>query len=494
MRVLPVAPMPNLGRLLLEKFTGFADSPALNDAGGTLTYRQLAQTATIVEQALRDGRLTPDEPVIVPVANEARDAAALLGVWLAEGVAVPVARSAPASAIDAACAACGARFSVTNATDQRISKLAEDTPRHHPLLKEAAIIVFTSGSTGRPKGVVLSHRAFAEKLEAINSILGFTPSTRTLLVLQITFVFGMWVLLLTLLKGGTVCMHSRFEPLRILTALKDQGISDVAVVPTMLRKFLSLEESVSGPLIAQAALERILTGGEPFGRELSTRLQDFIPNARVVDIYGLTETCSSDFFLTANEREQFAETIGRPGPGVQFRIADDKGRCLPANNVGELLIRTPFIMNGYLDEPEMTRAAFVDGFFRTGDLARAREDGRVELAGRIKDLINRGGAKISPLELDHILVQHPAVAAALTTGVPDAMLGERIHALVVPRANASIDEWGLRQWIGRRVEKFKLPDVYHFGIELPTGCTGKVDRNALRDQVLRNAASSQFRE
>ena len=112
MRVLPVAPMPNLGRLLLEKFTGFADSPALNDAGGTLTYRQLAQTATIVEQALRDGRLTPDEPVIVPVANEARDAAALLGVWLAEGVAVPVARSAPASAIDAACAACGARFSV----------------------------------------------------------------------------------------------------------------------------------------------------------------------------------------------------------------------------------------------------------------------------------------------------------------------------------------------------------------------------------------------
>jgi acyl-CoA synthetase (AMP-forming)/AMP-acid ligase II len=175
---------------------------------------------------------------------------------------------------------------------------------------------------------------------------------------------------------------------------------------------------------------------------------------------------------------------------VQFRIADDQGRELPVATTGELQIRTPFIMNGYLDESEMTRSAFADGFFRTGDLARRREDGRVELAGRIKELIIRGGAKISPLELDHVLVQHPAVAAALTTGVPDPIAGERIHALVVPRANASIDEKGLREWIAKRIERYKWPDVYHFGLELPTGRTGKVDRNALRDQVLQAAADA----
>jgi long-chain acyl-CoA synthetase len=109
------------------------------------------------------------------------------------------------------------------------------------------------------------------------------------------------------------------------------------------------------------------------------------------------------------------------------------------------------------------------------------------LAGRIKDLIMRGGAKVSPLELDHILLEHPAVAAALTTGIPDEILGERIHALIVPRADASVDEADLRDWITNRIERFKCPDVYHFVPELPTGRTGKVDRNALREQLLRES-------
>jgi acyl-CoA synthetase (AMP-forming)/AMP-acid ligase II len=114
--------------------------------------------------------------------------------------------------------------------------------------------------------------------------------------------------------------------------------------------------------------------------------------------------------------------------------------------------RTPFVMGGCLDEPELTRAAFAGGLFRTGDLARTREDGRTELAGRIKDLKIRGGGKVSPLELDHVLVQHPAVAAALTNGVPDSVMGERIHALVVLRADAKIEEKDLREWIAGRIE------------------------------------------
>ena len=477
--------MANLGRVLTQNFAMFADAEALADADGSLTYRELAGRASAVEGALRGAGLGADEPVMVPVANEPRDAAAVIGVWLADGVAVPVARHAPAAAIEAVRAATGARFFLTNGPAGILDKLDQSAPPHRSILGGAALIVLTSGSTGRPKGVVLSHRAFVGKLEAIDSMLGFTPQTRSLLVLQITFVFGMWVMLLTLLKGGMVSMHSRFEPLGILRALQDRRISDVALVPAMLRKLLAHDQSASVPLIADMVLERILTGGEPFGRDLSTRLQSFMPKVHVVDIYGLTETCSSDFFLTARERVEFAGTIGRPGPGVQFRIADDQGRELPADTVGELQIRTPFVMNGYLDEPEMTRGAFAGGFFRTGDLARARADGRVELAGRIKDLINRGGAKVSPLELDAVLVAHPAVAAALTTGVPDPIMGERIHALIVPRTDASLDESSLRDWIARRVEKFKWPDVYHFGVELPIGRTGKVDRNALRDHVLR---------
>ncbi len=483
--------MANLGRLLLQGFSRFADRAALHDLSGTVTYRGLADAAAAVERALRKAGLNPDEPVLLPVANEARDAAALMGVWLAGGVAVPVARHAPPSAIDNVRVATGARLCVTNAADELVVKIADKAPPDRPLLGGAALVVFTSGSTGRPKGVVLSHHAFVGKLEAIDGVLGFTPRTRTLLVLQITFVFGMWVLLLTLLKGGTAWIHARFEPLGALAALKDQGISDVALVPTMLRKFLALDEKLSAPFVASAALDRILTGGEPFDRALSARLHDFMPYVRFVDIYGLTETCSSDFFVKADEREAFAGTIGRPAAGVQFRIVDDQGCELPAGSTGELQIRTPFVMNGYLDDPELTRAAFADDYFRTGDLARARADGCVELAGRIKDLINRGGAKVSPLELDRLLAQHPAVAAALTAGVPDPIMGERIHALVVPRTDAAVDEKELREWVAAHIEKFKWPDIYHFGHQLPIGRTGKVDRNALRDQALSAGASSQ---
>jgi acyl-CoA synthetase (AMP-forming)/AMP-acid ligase II len=315
-------------------------------------------------------------------------------------------------------------------------------------------------------------------------VLGFTAHTRALLVLQITFVFGLWVSLLTLLRGGTLCMQPRFEALPILRALGEHRISDAAFVPSMLRKFLALDEALSQALIARACLERILTGGEPFGPELNARMRKLMPKAALVDIYGSTETCSSDFFLRADESERFAGTIGHPSTGVQIRIADEQGRELPVGSVGELQIRTPFGMNGYLDDPDLTRGAFAGEYFRSGDLASLRPDGRVELAGRIKDVIIRGGAKVSPLELDQVLLQHPAVAAALTAGIPDPVMGERIHALIVPRANASIEEKDLRAWMEARMERFKWPDAYHFGRELPTGRTGKIDRGALRDQVI----------
>ncbi len=140
-------------------------------------------------------------------------------------------------------------------------------------------------------------------------------------------------------------------------------------------------------------------------------------------------------------------------------------------------------MNGYLDRDDLTQQAFAGDYFRTGDLARIRDDGTVELVGRNKDLIMRAGTKISPLELDGVIAQHPAVAAALTVGVADEVTGERIHVLIVPRAGQSLDEKELRHWLSERLEKFKRPDVYHFGAELPTGRTGKVDRDALRRTI-----------
>jgi acyl-CoA synthetase (AMP-forming)/AMP-acid ligase II len=472
----------NLGTLLADACHKFTAQPAIEEKNDTLTYSELSALSDALASALLGRGLIRDEPVLVPVANEARDLAAFIGVWLAGGVVVPVARHSPAAVIEATRAACGARF-FAKGSDEIVRHSGHEAPRHRFMLAGAAIIVFTSGSTGRPKGVVLSHSAFARKLEAIDSKLGFSTETRALLVLQITFVFGVWVTLLALLKGGRVLMQPRFEALPVLELLAEQRITDAAFVPTMLRKFLSLDPVVSAPLTACIKLDRILTGGEPLGRTLSRQIRHFLPKTGLADIYGLTETCSSDFFLMPEEQDRFAGAIGHCSRGVRFRIADNEGNVLPVGAVGELQIKTPFIMNGYLDEPELSRAAFADDFFRTGDLARIRDDGAVELTGRAKELIIRGGAKISPLELDCLLAQHPAVAGALTVGVPDPVMGERIHALVVPRGGAKIDEAELRIWVAGRTDEFKRPDTYHFGSELPTGRTGKVDRGVLRTKI-----------
>jgi acyl-CoA synthetase (AMP-forming)/AMP-acid ligase II len=462
-----------LDTLLLAACARFGDAVALEDATHGLSYAALAAAARAVAGKLAAARIQSDEPVLVAVANEPRDIAAFLGVWAAGGVVVPVARNAPAAATEATRAATGARLKVTGDT---IESVGETAPPARTLLAGAAIVIFTSGSTGAPKGVVLGHTAFAAKLAEIDASLGFSRQTRALLVLQITFVFGIWVTLLTLMKGGSVFMAQRFEPAAVMAALAERRITDAAFVPTMLRRLVAAD-------VAPAFLKRIHTGGEPFGIALGQRVRELFPDTEIVDIYGLTETASSDFFSFIKPHDAFDGAIGRISRSERFRIADAQGHEAPAGEPGELQIATPFIMNGYLDAPELTRAAFCGDYFRTGDLARLRHDGTVELVGRSKDLILRAGAKISPLEIDGLIARHPSVAAALTVGIADPLLGERIHVLVVPRAGAAADEPALRQWVAEQVERYKRPDVYHFASELPTGRTGKVDRDALRRSI-----------
>jgi acyl-CoA synthetase (AMP-forming)/AMP-acid ligase II len=228
------------------------------------------------------------------------------------------------------------------------------------------------------------------------------------------------------------------------------------------------------------ALRQILIGGESLGTALAAELMSRFPHARLIDIYGLTETATSDFFLFPEDYPRYAGCIGRASPNVAFRIADAAGRALPPGEVGELQIRTPYVMNGYLDAPELTRRAFADGWFRTGDMARVRDHDVVELAGRAKELISRGGNKVSPLEIEQVFAAHPDVAAAMASGVADPILGERIHLLVVAKPGRTCSAAALREFGVPRLAKFKQPDVFHFAAELPLGRTGKADRGALR--------------
>ena len=217
----------------------------------------------------------------------------------------------------------------------------------------------------------------------------------------------------------------------------------------------------------------MLIGGETLGKGLARTLRSLFAPAQLIDIYGLTETSTCDFFLMPADAERYAGCIGRPSPGVRYRIVGDDGQAVQPGEIGELLIASPFLMSGYLDEP--TLEPIRQGWLATGDLARERDPGVVEIAGRKKELIYRGGNKVAPQEIEFACSAHPKVAAALAVGRPDARLGQRIHALIVPR-EPGLAAAELRAFLGERLEKYKQPDVLYFAAELPAGRTGKADR------------------
>lgn len=488
----------------------FRGSVAIIDSRGSYTYAQLSADADAIADALAAGGAGADEPVIVMVSNHARDWAAFLGAWRAGCVVAPMHRDSAPLALARILNKTAARFVIDGepgsatlpdeyATDARatcdgrLTLLDRPAPPPRPILADGAFIIFTSGSTGQPKGAVVSHRAWEGKLNAIDSILKFDRDARVLLVLQITFSFGIWVSLLCLTRGGTLYVHEKYDPARMLAALDEDAITTVALVPTMLRALLAQRDSPQirqrmAAVNAAKHLRQLLTGGESLGAALHQAVLQLLPGPALYDIYGLTETATSDFFLTPEDQSEYLGCIGRPTPGVRFRIADEQGRPVPDGKPGELQILTRTIMNGYLDEPTLTQEAFHGDYFRTGDIARTRDKGVVELVGRAKELISRAANKISPLEIEQVFLRHPAVAEAMVTGIPDPIVGERIHILIIPRLAAAPAEDELRSWASQWLEKFKMPDVFHFGTALPLGRTGKADRGRLREIVLSGAA------
>jgi long-chain acyl-CoA synthetase len=460
----------HLSRIL----AGTVENVVQDETGTARSYAEIDHTAARIAEDLRMAGLMPDQPVHVLIANRVLDLAALFGVWKAGGVAVPLHSNAAETTRSAVRTQTRARLQVA---DGAVSLIAETPPPPRPLLNGAALIIFTSGTTGKPKGVVLGHDRFAAKLGVLQNLLGLTAHDTILLPLQLVFVFGLWVALLTLKTGARLELVGKFSPVALRARLHEATV--LAAVPSMLRAVFA-HGTVHAP-----HLRTIMTGGEALGAHLSSEMRRVLPHAGIYDLYGLTETGSCDFCLRPEEADAGMNTIGRPTEQIAYRIHVAEGEesvlgVAEGAPSGELLIRSPFGMLGYLDNPELTKASFIDGYFRTGDLVRERADGRVEIVGRIKEMISRGGNKIAPAEIEALLSTHPAIAQVLCAGVPDSRLGEALHAAVVLKAGATVEAEALRDWCRDKIERFKIPDKIHILDALPTGPTGKASRAGLK--------------
>ena len=464
-----------------------------------LSYRALWEQAGILAKQLVEAGSIENEPVSVCCSNHPTDFVAFLGVWIAGGLVVPVHCTSPAEVVRTIQAKARCRLAVDwlagPASERAIQVLAGDEgdegggASRARVLEGGALVIFTSGSTGQPKGAVLSHAAFHGKLQQNQRLFQAGSQTTTLLVLNNTFSFGIWVALMTLLQGGRLVTMERFTPQAFVDALHAEQVSFLGVVPTMVRAtFGSLTRAALNDAKARIAgvgrLRHVVIGGESLGRQLSADLRDFIAPAELFDVYGLTETSTSDFVLHPQDYPAHPGSIGKPFAGIRYRLIDSQAReCLPGLP-GELQLATPYIMTGYLGDEQLTEQAFSAGWFRSGDLAVADPDGFVTIVGRLKELIVRGGNKIAPLEVELALLKCDGVAHAMVTGMPDPILGQRIHALLVPKPGVRLRAGALRQALAGHLDKFKAPDAYYIGATVPTGRTGKLDRGQLQRQLV----------
>jgi acyl-CoA synthetase (AMP-forming)/AMP-acid ligase II len=353
-----------------------------------------------------------------------------------------------------------------------------------------AAILYTGGTTGRSKGVMLSHANFWTASMTRGAELNNSPDAVSLLVAPLFHVAGLGRLVGQTLVGGACVTMTQFRTPAVLAAMERHSIGDIVVVPSMLQSLL--DDPGFTPERVKS-LKRIAFGAAPMPPDLLDRALAAWPESEFFQAYGLTETAGAVCInLPANHRPEARamgrlNSVGRAGLGAEIIVADPSGRELPCGEVGEILARGPMVMEGYWRQPETSAKALEGGWLHTGDAGRMDADGYLFIVDRLKDMIISGGENVYCAEVEAALRSHSAVAQASVIGIPDALWGEAVHAVVVLRAEVNCgnermtDE--LRAWCRQRLAGYKCPRGITFAQELPMSAAGKVLKNVLRERV-----------
>ncbi len=340
-----------------------------------------------------------------------------------------------------------------------------------------ALLLHTSGTTSRPKIVPLRQRNIAHSTRTIAAHYGLTPDDVSICVMPLFHVHGLLAsTLASLHAGGTTVARARFSPRTFWEDTIRHGGTWYSAVPTIHQMLLGRAEHELPP-----------RHGLRFARSCSAALPPALQAALaerlgipVVQAYGMTEASHQVCSNPLPPGEQRAGSVGPP-TGVEAAVIDEDWRPVGAGEVGEVAVRGRSVIDGYRNDPVANAESFRDGWFRTGDSGVISADGYVTLNGRIKELINRGGEKISPHEVEDALTSHPAVAEAVAYAVPDERYGEQVAAAVVVRGD--VDAAELKRHCAERLASFKIPVSIALLDAIPKGPTGKVQRRLLADQL-----------
>ena len=343
---------------------------------------------------------------------------------------------------------------------------------------DTAVLLYTSGTTGRPKGAELTHFQLYMNCTVGGELFAYRDDDISLAVLPLFHVFGLSSVLNVAVRfGGTVALVPRFEIGPVVDAIERHRCTIFSGVPTMY--FAMLQADTSGRDLT--SLRVGVSGGAAIPGEILRAFEEKFPGVVILEGYGLSETASTTTFNISAEQRKVG-SIGKPIWGVQTMIVDDDERPLPPgpDHVGEIVVRGHNVMKGYWNRPEDTAQVFRGGWFHTGDLAYADDDGYLFVVDRKKDLIIRGGYNVYPREVEEILYTHPAISGAAVIGRPDTRLGEEVVACVTLHPGAVVTEEEVIAFCREHLATYKYPREVRFLDALPVGPTGKILKKELR--------------
>ena len=342
---------------------------------------------------------------------------------------------------------------------------------------DTALVLHTSGTTARPKIVPLLQRNVLATARHIGQSLALTPADVCLNIMPLFHIHGLMAAVLSSLGAGAqVCCTPGFNALKFFAWLDEVKPTWTTAVPTMHQAILA-RAARNPEVVARSRLRLIRSSSASLPPQVMEELEKTF-RAPVLESYGMTEAAHQMAANPLPPRSRFPGSVGLAA-GPEIATMDEQGNLLAAGAIGEVVIRGPNVTPGYEANPEANAKAFTNGWFRTGDQGVLDAQGYLRLTGRLKELINRGGEKISPLEVDEILMDHPAVQQVVTFGMPHDKLGEEVAAAVVLREGKSATERELRDFAAGRLADYKVPRRIVLVAEIPKGATGKLQRIGL---------------
>ena len=456
--------------------------------GATLSYGDFVGMIRAAATRIRRAGAERGDRIVLCGRNSPHLAAAYFAVHLAGGVAVLLDADTPLETVRWVVNDAEARLVLAAgdiALPRPVADLAAwcqtgegellDSPQ--PGLPDAADLIYTTGTTGRNKGVLLTHENIAQAALNINTFVGTCRDDLEVMPLPLSHSFGLGRLRCMAQAGHCLLLLPGMRnPAAVLKQLLDAKASGLALVPAGLDLILRMTKDRLGD--AREHLRYVEIGSAAMRPETKQKLLDLLPQTRICHHYGLTEASRAAFLEYHADRDRLA-SIGRPGPNVEMAVRDEEGHDLPNGQQGEIVVRGGMVMQQYWKQPELTRDVLQNGWLRTGDRGFRDAHGYYYLTDRQGDLVNVGGRKVSPEEVEQALNGHAAVVESACVGIPDpqGIVGQCLKACVVLR-NEVRDEQ-LIEWLRSRVEEYKIPRVWQRVEKIAKTASGKIQRHLM---------------